>query len=386
MPQKTRLQIRVGKPRILLRGANYPSMYRYPDGSIILNAPFAPKPGRLFHIRSNDGGVTWKPCPDGPVSCIDGGMATLADGTVLSLEAKTFPVAGQPNSFSGRMWTSNDNWRTVHGPRTYHVTAPEVHNALGDDNEDVPGPFFQSRIQVQEDGTLLGTMYTRFEDGDRVETPDGPEWKERTILVRSEDGGEHWSYVSTIACVAALTNRALAASWQEGFNENGIARLNDSRLLCVMRTGTFSGWSEGKDTYHDLSTTVLRDGKYYDTGPDATRPMYQAFSDDNGMTWSEPASAAPARGACPRLLRMSNGVLVLGYGRLAQQTQGNAILFSLDEGKTWQGETIISPGLSSGYTDMIEAQPGRLLFVYDNVTNWPPEYTPDTIEAVDITL
>ena len=91
-----------------------------------------------------------------------------------------------------------------------------------------------------------------------------------------------------------------------------------------------------------------------------------------------------ACGACPRLLLLGNGVLALSYGRIRRPTQDDYIIFSGDGGKTWSGETCIFRGLSSGYTDMVEIGPGKLLCVFDSVTAWGPKYTPDWIGAVDI--
>jgi hypothetical protein len=91
-----------------------------------------------------------------------------------------------------------------------------------------------------------------------------------------------------------------------------------------------------------------------------------------------------ACGACPRLLLLSNGVLALSYGRIRRPTQDDNIVFSTDGGKTWTRETCIFQGLSSGYTDMVEIEPGKILYVFDSVTAWNPESVPAWIGAVDI--
>ena len=46
----------------------------------------------------------------------------------------------------------------------------------------------------------------------------------------------------------------------------------------------------------------------------------------------------------------------------------------------------IFPGLSSGYTSIVEAEPNKTLYVLDSVTAWGPEYMPDWIGAVDIEI
>jgi len=261
-----------------------------------------------------------------------------------------------------------------------------VVTSLGDDEQERTGPIFHGRLVMLPNGDLLGTMYTRLED-DRTETPNGVEWKERAILVRSSDRGRNWSYVSTIACLGALKGSVdpkIISEWQEGFNEAAIALLPDGKLLCLMRTGPSAPWAEPSDSYHDLATTTFKNGQYYPASPLPANSLYQAISTDGGTTWSTPVSAAPTRGACPRLLVLSNGWLALSYGRLTRETQGNCIAFSNDAGKTWINETLISPNLSSGYTGITEIAPGKILLVFDVVTSWPPQYTPDWIGAVDI--
>ncbi len=388
MSNTQQLKITVGKPRIILRGANYPSLYKFPDGSIVVSGNHGPAATDQYHVKSLDNGNTWRPCAMDLPGRIDGSMGTLPDGTVMVFRAETVPVAEKSGTYAGKMWHSSDSWKTVVGPEPFYVQAPKVVTALGDDELERTGPIFHGRFLVLPNGDLLGTMYTRLED-DRTETPNGVEWKERTILVRSSDRGRNWSYVSTIACLGALKGKVdpkVISEWQEGFNEPAIALLPEGKLVCLMRTGPSAPWAEPSDTYHDLATTTFKNGKYYPASPHPANPLYQATSTDGGETWSTPVSAAPARGACPRLLVLRSGILAVTYGRLTRETQGNCIAFSTDAGKTWTHETLISPNLSSGYTGITEIEPGKLLVVFDVVTGWAPQWIPDWIGAVDIQI
>ena len=88
--------------------------------------------------------------------------------------------------------------------------------------------------------------------------------------------------------------------------------------------------------------------------------MLLARSSDGGVTWTKRFLNRP--GVMPKLLRMSNGVLVCAFGR-----PGNNLMFSLGDGMSWGGEMMITAAdaRSTGYLDVVEVGPGRLLVVYD---------------------
>ena len=88
--------------------------------------------------------------------------------------------------------------------------------------------------------------------------------------------------------------------------------------------------------------------------------MLMARSSDGGKTWQKKFLNRP--GVIPRLLHMSHEVLVCSFGR-----PGNNLMFSLDEGRSWGAEMeVTEPDLrSTGYMDIEEVEPGRLLVIYD---------------------
>lgn len=155
-----------------------------------------------------------------------------------------------------------------------------------------------------------------------------------TYLFKSTDGGKSYDFVSKIA-------KPEDAPWgYEGPCEPALTLLPNGEMLCVMRVG---------------SSTAL-------WGPYANIIQYMlvARSSDKGKTWSY--SKFKYNGVMPKLLQMSNGVLALAFGR-----PGNNIVFSLNNGHTWGSEVAVtSPNAStSGYLDIIEVSPGKLLAVYD---------------------
>ena len=92
--------------------------------------------------------------------------------------------------------------------------------------------------------------------------------------------------------------------------------------------------------------------------------MYQALSDDEGKTWSEPR-ALNIGGVAPSLIEMANGVLVVSFGHKPEYNDnGNFLAFSLDQGESWTNITRLSSGLTRAYTTVRETAPGELFILY----------------------
>lgn len=150
-----------------------------------------------------------------------------------------------------------------------------------------------------------------------------------TVLLISRDGGAHFDYQSTVAKPDDIPDSI------EGPCEPAIALLPDGEMIVVMRTGGH-----------------------------VPRKMLMARSRDYGQTWK--LSDMEMTGVQPKLIRMSNGVLVLATGR-----PGNVLYFSTDGGITWpRKEVVWEGGNTSGYIDIMEVSPGRLLAVFD-ISNTP---------------
>lgn len=157
----------------------------------------------------------------------------------------------------------------------------------------------------------------------------------------STDQGASWKYRSTIAYDAK--------TGQESFCEPGLADLGNGELLVVMRTGRYA-------------------------------PMYQARSKDGGKTWGKPESLHTL-GLEPKLALLPNGVLVCSFGWRPLKIQpgvgqpyaealqdyqkryrnsvgiedpsaaaGDYVMFSLDNGHTWNKPRRIARPITVGYT------------------------------------
>lgn len=370
------LDVTMGESRIVMRAANYPEIIKLADGSLVVSAHDAR--GSWGNVKSLDGGNTWKPCGDGVTSHLSGGIVgRLPNGTVLGMAQRPQPVADQPGTFVVDQWATEDDWETVTGPTKARITGvPELAEEMYDDGgKPLQGPVFYGEFIALDSGELLAPMYTKFRGDDQY----------RCYLTRSVDDGERWTYVSSIASMDDLTApERKALRGQEGFCEPALAALPNGDLICAMRTGTYVSGTTLGDSYHDLSVTILKDGKYITTGPKPCHPIRVTKSRDGGKTWSKPVPADAAVGAAPRMLTLSNGVLALAYGRLARPAQGDAIVFSADGGETWTEPVQLFDKLSSGYTGIAEVEPNKIVYVFDSVTAWGPTYGPDWIGAVDI--
>jgi len=94
--------------------------------------------------------------------------------------------------------------------------------------------------------------------------------------------------------------------------------------------------------------------------------IYQSESADGGRTWSTPRQILePNEGAPSHLLRHSSGLLVCTYGRRVAPC-GIRVMFSADEGETWDTGYELYEGVSSdlGYPSTVELRDGSLLTVF----------------------
>lgn len=168
---------------------------------------------------------------------------------------------------------------------------------------------------------LLATMEGNFESDKIIPTDRQSKretkYKQRTFVVSSNDKGKSFSYLSTIA----YPEHGVPVG--EGFDEPTMVRLDDGRLLCMMRPC-----------------------------------MCQSFSSDNGKTWSKPEYIGH-RGDAPDLLLTSEGVLLC-----AHRHPKTAVSVSMDNGKTWGEPQVIDPECIGAYASMVELDDGRILIVY----------------------
>lgn len=189
------------------------------------------------------------------------------------------------------------------------------------------------RGAVMSDGTYVASSYA-----DAIPSAGKKKWAVHLLV--SCDSGLTWTVRSLIA---GPEHAPWAMKWPVGFegpNEGTITVLPNDDILCIARVGT-------------KQFTV------FEAAREATR-MLQAKSSDGGLTWRRKEMAF--EGVYPKLCRMQNNVVTLAFGR-----PGNNLAFSINGGLTWGAEVALTPrdAKTSGYCDVIEVSPGRLLAVFD---------------------
>lgn len=291
--------------------------------------------------KTTNGGWTFVD-HDGPsfeeILRIPEGVIHVRPGLFYAVDGPIDPKS--PDVYTVRAWRSTDGLRTLQQEEST-VRIPGGPRRQRKDNEWYGFYFYRTMLELP-DGTLLTTMEGNLETdnltpNDRRSASEAL-FMQRTIIVTSKDEGRTWNYLSTVAAPVA------GDPVGEGFDEPAILRLNDGRILCVMRTGHFS-------------------------------PLYASWSSDDGQTWTEPRYTGLDRGCDPHLLTLRDGRTLLSYGErfpagsyLKPRKRGALVKFALSEdgGETWQ-VTTVGKGLGSSYSTIIEVEPN---LIFCQVDGW----------------
>lgn len=151
-----------------------------------------------------------------------------------------------------------------------------------------------------------------------------------SLLYRSSDGGSTWSKPVTMAAGSAA---------ERSYCEPGLVELAPGHLLCLHRPE---------------SNRV---------GPGGT--FWRNESHDDGRTWTPPTDTGIVSGACPRLLKLADGRVLLTFGRRRAPCAIRAMI-SEDGGQSWGGAAWVlreMPNSDQGYTSSIQLPDGRILTV-----------------------
>jgi Neuraminidase (sialidase) len=287
-----------------------------------------------FYRISVDGGQTWGQEKKAPEELVGGGCSgALRDGGAIKMLPTSAPLAGEDGWFEGKYALFADDmtsW-TIEKLRLYMPDAIR---------EKIPNrsyiwwyPIFDKGKIIQlKNGDLLSPMYGLFKSDTKPDVS-------RALLSRSKDKGRTWSYYSTIAYQPNDPDPELPGIYV-GFVEPTIETLPNGRMIAVLRT----------------------QGSHL--GP-KFRPLYIAWSEDQGKTWTEPRPIQPPLyNIWPTLQVLDSGVVACVHGR-----PGFHISFSADDGKTWpyrvtfsnQSETT-QPKIT-GQVDMVKSGPNQVVAI-----------------------
>lgn len=292
---------------------------------------------------SEDNGATWRPLERLDWSGNKGG--TTASGDVILPPFLTQWVGVQ----TLRMPTS----RTADGGLTWEldrdvlVHFPQGHTLVGMERWDYPPGYasmlFWGKVYTGDDGATYGTMYGQFDEAD-----DPCCWQ--AVLIRSEDEGRSWEFVSVIA-------GGKRGPFSEA-TEPCIQPLGGGRMVCAFRNG------------------------------EEPRVLGMCWSEDYGRTWSKAVAAEGIRtvsegdrrhrdpggkvehysggNVSPVFAKLGNGVLAVAYGR-----PGIQVAFSADgEGRRWDQVVELvppEPPYSLGHTEGTSGMPGMVPYGPDGV-------------------
>lgn len=339
----------------------FPSIYRSNGGAIVVTWHLAADAvtsygqGNYNFAISNDGCKSWKPGTGNPPI---GGGFLLPNGDVIGISTPKaidvgtlnlpLPVGSVTAADGGyfAFYKLTELPNVLQGVylsrRAIGATTAVGEHATLDDPKAVRYPVsglfpvvWWGDMHLATDGSIIAGIYPGFclNDNGGVDPAGVP-------FYRSTDNGHSWKIQGRIPYIPDLQtdsngNKRLAL----GFTEPAFEILSDGTYVCVMRTTDSFGNS----------------------------PMYISRSTDLGVTWTKPETFTRS-GVLPRLLQLSNGVLVMASGR-----PGVQLRFSMDgKGQKWTDPFEMLPWdnekqtVSCGYTEVIATGPNSFLLAYSD--------------------
>lgn len=342
----------------------FPTIGRSDDGTLIIGWSMSEDSHKAYGLKlkrqatlmmSKDGGKNWLP-QDKKYFAIRGNYKVeMSNGDIIQVTNPTSKEVASykcfPKSLGKRkgseFYKQSELPEELQGVYFYHWDASEkkasyFHATINDGNalrNAIDGSMpvvWWGDIKELKDHSLLAGIYPYYYLDDNNEVS-----ASAVAFYRSDDEGKSWDYVGKIPFHISDIDTANKDN-NVGYQEPSYEILNDSTLICVMRTGSAS-------------------------------PMYKAFSDDLGKTWTIPEPFTP-NGVKPKLFMLNSGVLVLVSGR-----PGIQVRFSLDgTGREWTDPIEMMPfmepdgryrwDVSCGYASVIEIDDDSFFLTYSDFT------------------
>ncbi|MCS6774929.1 MAG: sialidase family protein [Chloroherpetonaceae bacterium] len=285
-------------------------------------------------------------CPGGPLmDCHAATLVELADGTLLcawyAAEGPDTAIYGARLAPGDREWRE---WNVLTDTPGFSDGNPVLlrdnHNRLwlffvtrfGDRWDTCQVKFCHSLDAGQSwgDPYLLRADWGWMTGCKPLLRPDGtillPLYAERggAFVLRTEDGGMHWEMSQVVQ------NRT-------GVIQPSIAPLSHGRLLMLLRT-----CEKARGT------------------------IWQAFSGDDGRTWSNPErTALPNPGARIDLIRLHSGRMALAFNDSSEARTPLTVALSEDEGRTWPVRLDLEVGNREySYPTLLQTRDNLLHIVY----------------------
>ena len=325
---------------VLFDAASYtafPHVVRLDGDELLMAFRQAPSQERVRHthprsvitvIRSYDLGESWDIENAGQLAAGGGqefAPIYLGDGVVGGLLAmhEVVPVTESQRTAIPHTHKREYPFRNVGGFWSWSdnsgLTWPLHHNVLF-----APSLQTCSTAIKLATGALLAPCYGNIDQGltgvssNRVSS---------NVVYRSDDNGKTWSGSTVMARGTKATR---------DYHEPCILELGAGHLLGMHRVGRCQDGRNGL--------------------------LWQNESRDGGKSWTRPVETNITSGACPRLLKLSDGRILLTYGR-RYEPYGLYARLSSDGGKRWSEASWLlraAPNGDQGYSSSVEIEPGRI--------------------------
>ena len=231
-------------------------------------------------------------------------------------------------------------------------------------------------LALLKDGRLLcnyfAEQFYQERKGKRVRIEGNAAWRFDICLIESRDGGKTWREPRVVATpwkyCSATAGKIIELpegdllmpvyGWEAGGANAGVGvvRSGDGGQTWGAVKLLVSGLPAG--SANEMALLRLDDGRLLAL----IRPqMLQAYSSDEGRTWTAPVQAGVA-GHAPCLIQTREGRLVYGI-RTAGQGYATGVVVSDDRGATWQGPYQVDT-VSGAYPGLAELPDGSIYIVY----------------------
>ena len=134
----------------------------------------------------------------------------------------------------------------------------------------------------------------------------------------------------------------------------------------------------------------LQDGRIWMLIRTTKGEFFQAFSSDQGMTWSEALPSGIGSPSAPcHITRLASGRLALVWNNTMNTTKSRSALsiaLSEDDGETWSEPVIAVSGEQVSYPYISEPTPGQLLIGFNDVKSGWQNVKPRLLRVVEQAL